>query len=238
MRVAAFESLTEKDLISRFHEARAEAYGELLTDLGELEASLKGVSKDQVAKSLAKFRKRFDDQKRIDFFESPAGRDVMTKLQALERRVSPPQGEEIKRLNRADYRDKVWVTRPRPHVDRLASGWLVRRFIDPEAQIVYRSTVNPDEVSFDMEAADFSHVGTLCTFEVLLVSFGLKDEALQGLAQIVHEIDLRDERYFRAETAGVDALLEGWLKLELSNEGLERRGHELFEGLYRSFFQS
>ena len=129
------------------------------------------------------------------------------------------------------------MTRPQPHVDRLASAWLIKRFIDPKANIAYRAAKSGD-ITFDSDGADFGHAGQLCTFETLLAAFSLEENALKSIAQIVHEIDLRDERYARAEIAGIDALLEGWLSLKLSDKDLEQRGADLFEGLYQRFSRS
>ena len=125
------------------------------------------------------------------------------------------------------------MTRPRPHVDRLASAWLIRRFIDPEAEIRYRETVEEGEVSFDMREAEFGHRGNHCTFETLISSFGLgEDPALQVLAEIVHEIDLRDGLSARPEIPGIDGLLSGWASTGWSDADLELHGIALFEGLY------
>ena len=159
------------------------------------------------------------------------------KLVELEQRLSPRSDDQsqVAVVDPADYQARTWVTRPRPHVDRLASVWLVRRFIDPQATILYRGSAREGEVSFDMDGAVFGHVGPLCTFETLLAAFEVKDKALAPLAQIVHEIDLRDARYVRAEVAGLDAVLDGWLALELSDEELEARGQQLFEALYATF---
>jgi hypothetical protein len=122
------------------------------------------------------------------------------------------------------------VTRPHPHVDRLACAWLIRRFVNPRAQIRYSETPEPGEVAFDMPGAEFQHRGHLCTFEVMLKAFGLDDPALRAIAEIVHEIDLRDGRSARPEIAGVDAILTGWLVLEDAER--EAHGIALFEGLY------
>ena len=138
----------------------------------------------------------------------------------------------VEPADRQAFQRRVWVTRPKPHVDRLASVWLIRRFIDPEATVRYRAAALEDEVSFDMPEARFGHTGPLCTFETLLAAFALDDPALQVLAEIVHEIDLRDGRYARPEAAGLEAILDGWREMDLADQELEWRGTALFEGLY------
>jgi hypothetical protein len=134
-----------------------------------------------------------------------------------------------------EYKHKCWVTRPRPHVDRLACAWLIRRFIDPKAVIRYASQPEPDEVSFDMRDAVFGHTGNLCTFETMRAAFNLKEPALRVVAEIVHEIDIRDGRYVRPEIGGIDVILKGWLLQGLPDNELESRGMDLFEALYTAF---
>jgi hypothetical protein len=139
-----------------------------------------------------------------------------------------------------DYRGKCWVTRPRPHVDRLACAWLIRRFIDPEALIRYAARPRPDEVAFDFDTADtkFGHVGNLCTFETLRLAFNLDDPGLRAMAEIVHEIDLRDGRYVRSEIAGIDAILNGWQQTDWSDAEREAHGIAFFEGLYQTLISN
>ena len=237
MAVERFEGLGERELIGRFNEARADAYADLSSALETLERSLGTEADSPPLKTLDKLRQRFAELKRDDFFDSPAGKGIMAKLSELERALSPSPADsaQVSAVNPADYRRKTWVTRPRPHVDRLASTWLIKRFIDPEATILYRDWAKQREVSFDMDGAVFGHTGSLCTFETLLAAFALKDKALVPIAHIVHEMDLRDERYVRAEVAGLDALLDGWLASGLSDEELEARGEQLFSGLYVTF---
>jgi hypothetical protein len=134
----------------------------------------------------------------------------------------------------SDYIGKKWVTRPRPHVDRLACAWLIRRFIDPHATIRYAEQAAPSEIAFDMPTGEFGHHGIFCTFEMMVQTFQLAEPGIQKLAEIVHEIDLRDGRTVHPETSGIDALLHGWLLTEATDQELERQGIALFEGLYQS----
>jgi hypothetical protein len=120
-------------------------------------------------------------------------------------------------------------------VDRLACAWLIRRFINPGAQIRYASTPEPEEVAFDMRGAPFGHRGNLCTFETMLKAFGLDDPGLRAIAEIVHEIDLRDGRYPRPEVPGVDAILKGWVTY--TDAEREAPGIALFDGLHAALSQ-
>jgi hypothetical protein len=117
-------------------------------------------------------------------------------------------------------------------VDRLACAWLIRRYVDPQANIRYGATPAPDEIAFDMPNTEFSHRGDLCTFEVMLQILDLDDPVLQTVSEIIHEIDLRDRMYLRTETSGIDAVLRGWQLLELPDSEMEARAIALFEGLY------
>ncbi|MFY9820816.1 MAG: chromate resistance protein ChrB domain-containing protein, partial [Thermoanaerobaculia bacterium] len=139
---------------------------------------------------------------------------------------------------RRRYQGRRWVTRPHPHVDRLACAWLIRRFIDPQAEIRYADEPEEGEVSFDLRDADFGHRGNLCSFETMLAAFGLgADPALATLAEIVHEIDLRDGTSARPEMPGVDGVLRGWSAAGWPDSELERHGVALFEGLYTAMQQ-
>jgi hypothetical protein len=237
MRVERFEGLTDQQLADLFCAARTEDYGEIGVQAAKLEGALKKAkSKDtsQARNELAKLRRQYADVARVDYFECSEGRRVASRLSAIEQLLSLPiaKGKDMPSVSIEGYRDKRWVTRPRPYVDRLACAWLIRRFINPEAVIRYSEQTEPDEVTFDMEQGQFGHQGHLCTFEAMRLAFGLDDPALRAIAEIVHEIDLQDERYTRPETIGVDAVLEGWWKSGLPDAELETRGITLFDALY------
>jgi hypothetical protein len=240
LRVEAFEGMTEAEIVGRFQEARRSEYEELAGQIIDLlEVLPDGVLPDKRLEGLdglEKLRKRHGDIAQRDFFATPEGRAVAAKLAQLSARLTADSTspEAVEPVNLADYVGKVWVTRPRPFVDRLASAWLIRRFIDLKAVIRYRDTPEAGEVGFDMPHARFNHVGNLCTFEVLLAAFGLDAPELHPLAEIVHDLDLRDGRYARPEAAGLEAVLSGWRHLPLEDAELEARGIALFEGLFQS----
>ncbi len=127
-----------------------------------------------------------------------------------------------------------WATRPGCHVDRLASAWLIRRFIDLEAQFVFVEDPDdapPDAIPFDMRGVQLSHHGNSCTFETFLARYELSDQALIDISRIVHEADLADELFDAPEAPGLDALLTG-LALSHSDEEMLDLGYKLFDGLY------
>ena len=128
----------------------------------------------------------------------------------------------------------MWVTRPRPEIDRVASAWLIRRFIDPHARFVFAKNpaAIPRALPFDFPEGEFSHHGEDCTFETLLVRFHIMDEALRKIGEMVHDADLEDEKFKRSECIGIDRVLKGWAKQGMSDEELLAQGARCFDGLY------
>lgn len=238
MHVEAFEGLADAQLIELFRQARDEDYNEIETQLVTLEQLAGNKVEPQaladLQDTLDKLRRRYGDIKRVDYFNSPTGDRIAARLAALHQSLVSTQllPPDIPPALLAAYRDKKWATRPRPHVDRLACAWLIRRFVNPKAAIRYTLQPEPDEITFDMSNAHFGHRGQFCTFETMVSAFGLDGPELQALAEIVHEIDLRDGHYVYPEIAGVDAILKGWLVANLSDADLEAHGIALFEGLY------
>jgi hypothetical protein len=244
MHVDQFEGLSDADLIERVRQARASDYAELEAQAHELEQSLRArlnpEERTRLHEALNRLERRHADIVRVDFFDAPEGSAVASRLARIAQALSPREGTDVgvSHAPLAAYRDRRWVTRPRPHVDRLACIWLIRRFIDPAAVVRYSPTPEPDEVAFDMPNGEFTHRGHLCTFEVMVAAFGLDDPVLRTMGEIVHEIDLRDGRYVRPETAGVDAILKGWLLARFEDAALEAQGIALYEGLYAALARS
>jgi len=244
MRVERFEGLSDADLIALFQEARKEDYAALDDRAARLEKIPTGSRKRdpredaQARELLAKLRREHGEIARMDFFDSPAGAQVASRLARIEEALAPapPDDMQVAPAALSAYRHKHWVTRPSPHVDRLACAWLIRRFVNPRAVIRYSTAPVPDEVAFDMGQGLFSHHGNLCTFETMVRAFGLDDPALRAIAEIVHEIDLRDGRYVRPETPGIDAVLRGWMSR--SDADREPHGVALFDGLYAALSQT
>ncbi len=238
MHVNHFEGLTDQELIGRFQAARTEEYGELDRQAVELEEMLRQPTEadehERLRGALEKLQRRYAEVVRVDYFDCPEGARVAARLTAIGRALSPLSSDSVRvaAAELAEYQAARWVTRPRPHVDRLACAWLIRRYINPAAAIRYDMQPEPGEVSFDMADARFSHQGNLCTFETMLQAFALDEPALRSMAEIVHEIDLRDGRFLRPETAGIDAVLQGWLHVDLTDAERESAGIALFEGLY------
>jgi hypothetical protein len=231
-QVHAIDDLPSDKLKDKFIEVRSRDYEDLIRDLRKLA----GKSKHEPGE-IARFRRRLQNIVAIDFFNSP----LRSRAEALlERAASPGESTGIPtsgRKARKGYRDRIWVTRPRPGIDRVSSAWLIRRFIDANAQFVFANNPkqHPDAVPFDMfQGGGFGHRGDDCTFETLRKEFAIRDPRVQAVAEIIHDADLSDEKFGRAEGLGLDRVLIGWAQQGISDDELLRRGMELIEGLYRS----
>jgi hypothetical protein len=223
LEVERLEEGERARVVEAFRAARDEDYRKLVDEVGQ--------SPDRA--KAEKLRRRFDEISRIDWFAAPEGPRAAAALARLLARLEDKPEPVAPAADPASYRGRTWVTRPRPHVDRLASAWLIRKLVDPEATIRYGAP-REGEVSFDMPGADFGHSGNLCTFETIVSAFGLDDPALRALAAIVHEIDLGDGLSSPPEAAGIDGILRGWLAAGWPDEELERHGIALFEGMFQS----
>jgi hypothetical protein len=240
MHVDRFDGISDETLIEQFQQARSADYAELNKLVDQLAAALPGSqSGDDPASlrdELGRLRLKLSEIQQVDYFNSYEGQLTTARIEQLTRKLQPDPAPNptIVKVDASDYQARTWVTRPQPHVDRLASAWLIRRFIDPQAALRYSHQPEPGQVSFDMSEADFGHSGSLCTFETLIQAFQLDAQGLNALAELVHQIDLPDERFTHPEAVGIDAILRGWLAETLSDEALEQRGLALFDGIYQT----
>jgi hypothetical protein len=193
----------------------------------------------ELARRLAHLRRRLGAAAAIDFFGAPGREAAEGLVTGLEERMKPAVDAASPKhpIARAEeVRGRTWVTRVGIKVDRMASAWLVRRFIDPEASFKFVPAKGylpqEGELRFDMFEAEFTHEGDLCTFEVLLRRFGLSDPALEPIAQIVHDIDLKDGKYAREEAPGIGLLVAGIAAAHAADEERLERGAALFDQLY------
>jgi hypothetical protein len=241
------EGLTDEQVRGLFHAAREADYGQIAEEARPmLEAAGAGAGLDEEQRSatqaaLLRLKRRFSEVTAIDFFGAPGREEAEDLLARIETRLREPRPRPDPACDEGPgaFRGRTWVTRQGIHVDRMASAWLIRRFIDPEAQFRFvrekRSRPRPGELRFDMFQAEYTHEGDRCTFEVLLERFGLDEPALSEIGEIVHEIDLKDSKFGRAETAGVACLVAG-IALAHPDDGmrLERSG-ALFDDLCEYF---
>jgi hypothetical protein len=124
----------------------------------------------------------------------------------------------------------------------MASAWLIRRFIDREAVFKFVSVARypgaPGEVRFDMMPAEYTHDGDLCTFEVLVERFNLHDPGLDAIEEVVHDIDLKDDKFARSEAAGIEAVLTGIVNASTDDDARLAAAFPLFDALYDRFRRS
>ncbi len=178
----------------------------------------------------------------IDFFGTLLNKKVQNTLAQIKNHLASvePQREHLRPLKRHSpktFQGKVWTTREHIHIDRLCSAWLIKRFIDPKAKFVFapESKLPQNAISFDVFGAEFSHHGEDCTFETLLKAFQLKDRALATMAEIVHDIDVKDAKFGRPEAAGIDAAVRALAKAYKDDHKTLEAGATLLNALYAYF---
>jgi len=227
--VESIDNLSTPQLIGRFAQARANEYQEIVRELQKL-ASVP--SQRRAFGRVSRLRTRFNEIAEVDFFESP----LQKRVQELLTRAEKPAAslEKTAKINAREYVGRVWVTRPRPGIDRSASAWLIRRFIDKKARFTFavEEDVPPAAIPFDMFHGGFGHRGDDCTFETLQKTFRIRDRKVAVIAQIIHDADLLDGKFGRKEGFGIDAVLNGWAKQRLADQEILKRGIQLVEALY------
>jgi hypothetical protein len=224
---------------------RSAAYGALLAQIGAHAAPRGARAQSEAMRRARRLRKAFDQLSAIDFFAGDARCQAAAALEALEFAVAQAQSpgephaaarDTVPKRERAAYRGRLWATRRRPWIDRLASAWLIRRWIDPEARFAWLKTPAdcPNKaVGFDFDGAEFSHVGTRVTFETLLAAFELESPALRRLGVLVHGLDAGGVQ--SAEAVGVERVLAGMREAITDDDQLVLAAAGVFEGLFVAF---
>lgn len=233
LRVDRIENMQQPDVVRLFQEARNQDYAALAERYRKL---LKG-RRPRLTEELARLAREMGRIAEIDFFEASGRREVERAREAVEERTASGRGRQAGAaapLDLAALKGRRWVTRPRPHVDRIASAWLIKRFVDPEAEFVFAppDQIPGDAIPFDMAGVDFGHQGEDCTFETLLRRTGLRDRKLAILAEIVHEADIKDQKFAREEARGIDLALRALLSAIKDDHEALAHGMTLFDGLY------
>jgi hypothetical protein len=241
------EGLGDEQVKEMFRAARDVEYQEVADQARELARKLprKGVAgeekRSEVEPQLMRLQKRIAEISAIDFFQGRGREPVEGLLQELSERLAPPepnaQGRSPAVAERP--RGRTWVTRTGIHVDRMASAWLIRRFIDAEARFKFVAAREhrhkEGELRFDMFDGEYTHKGELCTFEVLLQTFEITDAALRPIAEIVHDIDLKDDKNGRPDTIGIERLINGIAMAHREDETRLARASAVLDDLYEYF---
>lgn len=253
VHVKKIETMHDREIIDLFNRQRERDYHDIEKMLEGLERKIQSIKKGssihgnkKLSEQLYKLFKEFEAIRRIDFFSSKAGAVLKKRMETLQ--------AELKDIDRVytgsripaiaprrikDYQGKTWVTRKRPFVDRMASAWLIRKFIDPAASFEFideKETAHlaKNMVAFDVMDGEFTHIGDMCTFEVFIKSFNLVDRRIKKIAAIVHELDIKDDKFKTPEAKGIEEILIGIRKTSKSDSDALERGMGIFEMLYES----
>jgi hypothetical protein len=240
------EGLSDSQIEALFREARDADYASIADEARELSKKHHPRRADEDARSeletdASRLRKRLAEVAALDFFDALGRQTAEGLVSSLEARVRPADNverhESAKDL--ANYRKRVWVTRKGIHIDRMGSAWLIKRFIDPDARFKFVPArgYRPEkgEIRFDMFEAEFTHEGDRCTFEVLIARLAPDVGGLRAIAEIIHDIDLKDSKFERTEAAGIDALITGICTRYKDDDERLQRGSAIFDDLFESF---
>jgi len=231
------EGLTDDEIQQLFTSARDEDYARIATEAKDLlkAASRKKRDLGQLGSGLLRLRERMSEIQAIDFFGATKGHVVAALLDQIAGRLAekPPALPESAPVV---YRGRTWVTRAGVHIDRMASAWLIQRFIDAEATFKFVQGKHygpePDEVRFDMFDAEFTHEGDRCTFEVLVDRLGIGNAAVRAIAEVVHDIDLKETKFNRPETPGMAMLIASIAMAHHDDDDRLARAAAVLEDVY------
>ena len=239
IRVQQIENVSAADVLRLFHEPRDQDYRRLAARYRKVLQSLdrKSAAKgSRLQDELTRLAKDHERLRNLDFFEAPGGAEVRRLEETIAMRTRRP--ERVRReeptLDLSKLRGRKWVTRPRPHIDRIASAWLIKRFIDTKAEFLFTPPAEfpADAIPFDAPGVELSHQGEDCTFETLIKRARLRDRRLARLAEVVHEADLRDGKFPHEEARGIDVAVRALLAASPDDAQVLAQGMALFEGLY------
>ncbi len=237
------EGLTGDRLKARFRDAAAERCAPVKAALAARLAELRRAKKpaSPAAGELLRLQRQVDDATRTDFFNAEAAQEVRTLMAAVKHaaRSRASQPTRVPARAEGDLKGRVWVTRQDPHIDRLATAWLIRRFVDPAARFRFvdraGGPTRPGERSFDMTGADFTHEGDRCSFETMCARLTLDAPGLGHLAEIVHDLDLKDGKFGRPDAAGVGRMVEGLAHAHPDSLARVTAALPLFDALFASY---
>jgi len=238
---STIDGYTDKELVQQFRAARNADYQSLVADVRAVTSNgSRGGHKNRSTelRALRRFRERLAAISSHDHFGAPGRLDAERALADLEHSDTARLGPPHAKLTRADFKGRTWVTRPRPGIDRMASAWLIKRFIAPDARFAFanpRRSLRSAQIPFDMPDVEFGHHGSHCTFETLVERFAIIDSAVTALSHLVHDLDLKETRYAMPEGAAVARIVDGLRATYTNDLELLERGMAVIDALYRSF---
>ncbi|HET6893479.1 MAG TPA: chromate resistance protein ChrB domain-containing protein [Pyrinomonadaceae bacterium] len=252
-RAGSVEGATDKEIIAAFRKARDEEFAAVAAEFDGLTGAIreqsrgKHLSAGRLSAHETDIDKLHADLERIagnDFFDAAGRAAAFGAYERCQKALGAAQGPTTKAtssdsqgrsLDITKYQGQRWVTRRNLHIDRLASAWLIKQFIDkrPRFFFVAEGETVEGAIPFDMFGAEFSHHGEDCTFETMLKRFDLSEnKGLREIAEIVHDIDLKDDKFHRLETAGLNAIIEGLSKVLRDDRKLLQQTNVVFDGLH------
>ena len=243
------DQLTGDEIVAAFRQDRERTFKEIQTDAKRLEGAFskadatRGMNRRRLQRAVRQLRDRFARVAATDLFGAHGREETNAVISELEEALAGPPPTITGTVNGGnllpldEYRERTWLTRPRPGIDRSGSAWLIRRFIDPAARFAFADTVPASSrvVPFDMYDVEFSHHGDRCTFEVLCQRFGIKERAVERLGRLVHDLDLKESRYNVPDAAAVGRLIDGLRQVYSRDDELLEHGIVVFEAMYRAF---
>ena len=252
-KAASVEGATDEEIIATFRKARDEEFAAVAAELDGLTGAIreqargKHLSAGRLAGHESEIDRLHSELERIaanDFFNATGRAAAFAAFERCQKELRAAQGPQANRsssavkrgkLDVAQYQGQRWVTRRNLHIDRLASAWLIKQFIDkrPRFYFVAEGETVEGAIPFDMFGAEFTHHGEDCTFETMLKRFGLSEnKGLRDIAEIVHDIDLKDDKFHRLEAAGLNAIIDGLSKVLRDDRKLLQQMGVVFDGLH------
>lgn len=252
-KAASVEGATDQEIIAAFRKARDEEFAAIAAEFDGLTGAIreqargKHLSAGRLSAHESEIDKLHAELERIagnDYFAAAGHAAAFAAYERCQKELRAAQGPKANaslsetksgKLDVAKYQGRRWVTRRNLHIDRLASAWLIKQFIDkhPRFYFVGESQTVDGAIPFDMFGAEFTHHGEDCTFETMLKRFGLSEnKGLREIAEIVHDIDLKDDKFHRLEAAGLNAIIDGLSKVLRDDRKLLQQTGGVFDGLH------
>ncbi|HEY9155365.1 MAG TPA: chromate resistance protein ChrB domain-containing protein [Opitutaceae bacterium] len=232
IRANTIEGWTYEQLTDLFNRVRSDEYEEVRKRLRQIAGSKRKHRSEADQDELKRAQARLTELQEIDFFHAPLGIEVRQLLQKI---LSSHSKHDVPaaRLKRADFLGRTWLTRPRPEIDRVASAWLIKRFVDPKALFVFATDTSSHSaaIPYDMAEAEFTHHGDDCTFETLMKRFQIRDKGVLRLAELVHDTDLEDEKFRTHGGEGLHTMFQGLARLGWTDEQILEHGFKCFDAL-------